>query len=138
MEEKRDRMIRDFDIRVADPNGLIDQLSGGNAQKVIVAREFESKPQILIACQPTRGVDVGSIEFIHTQLLKFRDAGNAVLLISSELSEIMSLSDRVLVMYKGAIIGEIDPQHTTPEEVGLLMAGIEIKPVSAEQKVKQD
>ena len=112
-------MIRDFDIRVADPNGLIDQLSGGNAQKVIVAREFESKPQILIACQPTRGVDVGSIEFIHTQLLKFRDAGNAVLLISSELSEIMSLSDRVLVMYKGAIIVEIDPQHTTPEEVGL-------------------
>lgn len=115
--------IEKYDIRVADAGGLISELSGGNAQKVIIARELENKPKVIIACQPTRGVDIGSIEFIHKQLLKFRNEGNAVLLISSELSEIMSLSDRVAVMYKGGIIGEVDPATVTPEQVGLLMAG---------------
>lgn len=115
--------IEKYDIRVADSSGLIAQLSGGNAQKVIIAREFENHPKVMIACQPTRGVDIGSIEFIHKQLLKFRNEGNAVLLISSELSEIMSLSDRVAVMYKGGIIGEVEPKTVTTEQVGLLMAG---------------
>lgn len=115
--------IEKYDIRVAETEGLISQLSGGNAQKVIIAREFENGPQVIIACQPTRGVDIGSIEFIHKQLLRFRNAGNAVLLISSELTEIMSLSDRVAVMYKGGIIGEVSPQTATAEQVGLLMAG---------------
>lgn len=124
MKEKRDRFIQEFDIRLGDPNGMVGNLSGGNAQKVIIARELSAAPQILIACQPTRGVDIGSIEFIHKAILKFREAGNAVILVSSELSEIMSLSDRVIVMYKGRISGEILPEKTSVEEVGLLMAGI--------------
>ena len=123
MKQLCDEFIEKYDIRVSDKYGLISQLSGGNAQKVIIAREFENNPDLIIACQPTRGVDIGSIEFIHRQLLALRNAGKAVLLISSELSEIMSLSDRVAVMYKGGIIGEVDPQVTTSEEIGLLMAG---------------
>ena len=115
--------IGKYDIRVAEEEGNVSQLSGGNAQKIIIAREFENHPRLLIACQPTRGVDVGSIEFIHKQLLQFRNDGYSVLLISSELSEIMSLSDRVAVMYKGKIIGEVDPKQITTAEIGLLMAG---------------
>lgn len=115
--------IEKYDIRIADEHGNVSQLSGGNAQKIIIAREFESNPKLIIACQPTRGVDVGSIEFIHRRLLDFRNAGHAVLLISSELSEIMSLSDRVGVMYKGEIIGEVDPKTTSTSAIGLLMAG---------------
>ena len=92
--------------------------------KVIIARELSANPKLLIACQPTRGVDIGSIEFIHKQILKFRDAGNTVILISSELSEIMSLSDRVIVMYKGKISGEVSPKEVSMAAMGLLMAGI--------------
>lgn len=114
--------IEKYDIRAADPGGEISQLSGGNAQKVIIARELENHPKVMIASQPTRGVDIGSIEFIHNQLLKFRNEGNSVLLISSELSEIMSLSDRIAVMYKGEIIGEASPDVPV-ETIGLLMAG---------------
>ncbi len=115
--------IQKYDIRVASEQGYVSELSGGNAQKIIIAREFESHPRLIIACQPTRGVDVGSIEFIHKQLLRFRNEGYSVLLISSELSEIMSLSDRVAVMYKGKIIGEVDPKTISTSEIGLLMAG---------------
>ena len=121
---KRDRYIKEFDIRLGDVNGNIGNLSGGNAQKVIIARELAAKPKMLIACQPTRGVDIGSIEFIHKQILKFRDEGNTVILISSELSEIMSLSDRVIVMYKGKISGEVSPKEVSMAAMGLLMAGI--------------
>ena len=95
IKEKRDRFVEEFDIRIGDIDGNISSLSGGNAQKVIIARELSAHPKLLIACQPTRGVDIGSIEFIHKQILKFRDEGNAVVLVSSELSEILSLSDRV-------------------------------------------
>lgn len=123
MQERCRKYIEKYDIRIADEHGNVSQLSGGNAQKIIVAREFESHPRLMIACQPTRGVDVGSIEYIHQSLLNFRNAGYSVLLISSELSEIMSLSDRVGVMYKGDIIGEVDPKTTTTAEIGLLMAG---------------
>lgn len=123
INRRREYYIQKYDIRVADPNGTVSQLSGGNAQKIIIAREMESSPSLIIACQPTRGVDIGSIEFIHTQLLKFRNQGHTVLLISSELSEILSLSDRVAVMYKGGIIGEVDPKTTTTSAIGLLMAG---------------
>ena len=125
--------IEKYDIRVAEENGNVSQLSGGNAQKIIIAREFESHPNLIIACQPTRGVDVGSIEFIHKQLLKFRNEGNAVLLISSELTEIMSLSDRVAVMYKGKIIGEVDPKTISTAEIGLLMAGAVQSPAAKEE-----
>nr|WP_319488669.1 ABC transporter ATP-binding protein [uncultured Caproiciproducens sp.] len=120
----RDRFVKDFDIRVGDINGNVGQLSGGNAQKIIVAREFESGSKLLIACQPTRGVDIGSIEFIHNQILNFSNQGNAVLLISSELTEIMSLSSRIIVMFKGEIVGEVRPEEISSSAIGLLMAGI--------------
>lgn len=123
LQERCRRYVEKYDIRIADEFGNVSQLSGGNAQKIIVAREFESKPILIIACQPTRGVDVGSIEYIHQSLLDFRNAGYSVLLISSELSEIMSLSDRVGVMYKGNIVGEVDPKTTSTADIGLLMAG---------------
>ena len=123
MQKRCHDYIQKYDIRVADELGNVSQLSGGNAQKIIIAREFESNPKLIIACQPTRGVDVGSIEYIHQCLLDFRNAGYSVLLISSELTEIMSLSDRVGVMYKGEIIGEVDPKITSVADIGLLMAG---------------
>ncbi len=122
--KKRNRLIQDYDIRVAEPNGYVSQLSGGNAQKIIIAREFDSNPKVLIACQPTRGVDVGSIEFIHNKILELAKQGVGIVLISSELTEIMSLSDRIAVMYKGQIIGEVDAYKTDTTELGLLMAGI--------------
>ncbi len=134
IKEKRDKFVEDFDIRIGDIDGNISSLSGGNAQKVIIARELSAKPKILIACQPTRGVDIGSIEFIHKQLLKFRDEGNTVILVSSELSEIMSLSDRVIVMYKGRISGEIFPKETSTSSIGLLMAGIKDKEAKVSEK----
>jgi len=121
---KRDRLIEDYDIRVADPNGELSQLSGGNAQKIIVARELDAAPRLIIAGQPTRGVDVGSIEFIHHKLVDLKNSGVAVLLVSSELTEIMSLSDRIAVMYKNRIIGTVDARDTTTTDVGLLMAGV--------------
>ncbi|ACD51989.1 ABC transporter ATP-binding protein [Clostridium botulinum] len=125
INEKRDEFVKKFDIRIGDINGNVSSLSGGNAQKIIIARELSIKPKLLIACQPTRGVDIGSIEFIHKQILNFRDEGNAVILVSSELSEVLSLSDRVVVMYKGKIVGEVDPKNVSTEAIGLLMAGIQ-------------
>lgn len=125
INKMRDKFIEEFDIRISDVNGNISSLSGGNAQKIIIARELSVSPNLLIACQPTRGVDIGSIEFIHQQILKFKNAGNSVILISSELSEIMSLSDRVIVMYKGKISGEVNHKNVSTSEIGLLMAGIQ-------------
>lgn len=122
--EECDRLREMFDIRMSDAKGNVESLSGGNAQKIVVAREFSKRPKAMIVAQPTRGVDVGSIEFIHQKILDMQKQGTAMLLISSELSEVMSLSDRIIVMYKGNIIGEVDAQHTSREEIGLLMAGI--------------
>ena len=136
MKAKRDAQIAQFDIRVGDLEGNVAALSGGNAQKIIVARELMADPKLLIACQPTRGIDIGSIEAIHRQLLAYRDRGNAVILISSELSEIMSLSDRVIVLYKGGISGELDPAATDMMTVGLYMAGIQ-NPKEAPQHEQQ-
>ena len=98
-------------------------MSGGNQQKAIIAREIDKDPQLLIAVQPTRGLDVGAIEFVHKQIVAQRDAGKAVLLVSLELDEVMTVSDRILVMYEGRIVGELDPKKTTVEELGLYMAG---------------
>ena len=98
-------------------------MSGGNQQKAIIAREIDKDPQLLIAVQPTRGLDVGAIEYIHRQIVAQRDKNKAVLLVSLELDEVMSLSDRILVMYEGEIVGELDPKKTTVEELGLYMAG---------------
>ncbi|WHH61234.1 ABC transporter ATP-binding protein [Petroclostridium sp. X23] len=113
-----------FDVRFSGLNSSAGSLSGGNLQKAIVAREIYRDPQVLIAAQPSRGVDIGATMFIHEKLIKMRDNGKAIILVSSELSEIMSLSDRILVMYKGTIVGETTPQESTEEDIGLMMAGI--------------
>ena len=98
-------------------------MSGGNQQKAIIAREIDKDPQLLIAVQPTRGLDVGAIEYIHKQIVAQRDAGKAVLLVSLELDEVMNVSVRILVMFEGEIVGEFDPKQVTVEELGLYMAG---------------
>ena len=119
-----ERLIEEYDVRSGQgPITPARAMSGGNQQKAIIAREIDKDPKLLIAVQPTRGLDVGAIEFIHKQIVKHRDAGNAVLLVSLELEEVMSLSDRILVMYEGEIVGELDPKTTTVEEMGLYMAG---------------
>ena len=98
-------------------------MSGGNQQKAIIAREIDRDTPLLIAVQPTRGLDVGAIETVHEELVAERDRGHAILLVSLELDEVMSLSDRILVMYEGEIVGEFDPKKTTAQELGLYMAG---------------
>ena len=119
-----ERLIEQYDVRSGQgPITPARAMSGGNQQKAIIAREIDKDPKLLIAVQPTRGLDVGAIEFIHKQIVAHRDAGNAVLLVSLELEEVMSLSDRILVMYEGEIVGELDPKKTTVEEMGLYMAG---------------
>jgi len=123
-EENAQALVREFDIRTPSVYTLGASLSGGNQQKMIVAREFSRPISLLIAAQPTRGLDVGSIEFIHQQIVNKRDEGTAVLLVSAELDEIMSLSDRIAVMYKGQIIATMDAGEATREELGLLMAGV--------------
>jgi general nucleoside transport system ATP-binding protein len=116
------RLIREFDIRTPSPETEARQLSGGNQQKIIVAREMASKPIVLLAAQPTRGVDIGAIEFIHRRLVQQRDEGAAVLLVSAELDEIRSLSDRIAVMYEGRIVS-FESADTPEERLGLLMTG---------------
>ena len=123
IKEKAERLIREFDIRPPDQKNLAGNLSGGNQQKVIVAREFDQDPKCLVAAQPTRGIDVGSIEFIHERLLQARDAGKAVLLISADLEEILSISDRIAVIYEGKIVGIMNHDEATEEHLGLMMTG---------------
>jgi ABC-type uncharacterized transport system ATPase subunit len=123
IREKAQRLLQEFDIRPADQENLAGNLSGGNQQKVIVAREFDQNPKLLIAAQPTRGIDVGSIEFIHQRLLQARSKGKAILLISADLEEILSISDRIAVMYEGQIAGTLDPAEATEERLGLMMTG---------------
>jgi simple sugar transport system ATP-binding protein len=120
---KAERLVEEFDIRPTDYQNPAGNLSGGNQQKVVVAREMDQQPQLLIAAQPTRGVDVGSIEFIHKRLIKARDAGAAVLVISADLEEVLSLSDRIAVIYEGEIVGELMPEEASEERLGLLMTG---------------
>ena len=119
-----EHLIDQYDVRSGQgPITLARAMSGGNQQKAIIAREIDKDPQLLIAVQPTRGLDVGAIEYIHRQIVAQRDKNKAVLLVSLELDEVMSLSDRILVMYEGEIVGELDPKKTTVEELGLYMAG---------------
>ena len=119
-----ERLIEQYDVRSGQgPVTVARSMSGGNQQKAIIAREIDKNPQLLIAVQPTRGLDVGAIEYIHKQIVAQRDAGKAVLLVSLELDEVMTVSDRILVMYEGEIVGELDPKTTTVEELGLYMAG---------------
>jgi len=117
------KLIKDFDIRTPSADTLAKQLSGGNQQKVVVAREMSRDLRVLIASQPTRGVDVGSIEFIHEQIVAARDAGKTVVIISTELDEVLALADRIAVMYRGRIVGIVDAK-TSREKLGKMMAGI--------------
>ncbi|MBP5283546.1 MAG: ABC transporter ATP-binding protein [Treponema sp.] len=122
--EYSDKLIEQFDVRSGHGSRtVVRAMSGGNQQKAIIARELDKEHRLLIAVQPTRGLDVGAIEYIHKQIVADRDKGAAVLLVSYELEEVMSLSDRILVMYEGEIVGELNPKATTVEELGLYMAG---------------
>lgn len=117
------KLIERFDVRTPSIHSAIRSLSGGNQQKAIIAREIDRDPDLLIAAQPTRGLDVGAIEFVHRQLIEQRDKGKAVLLISFELDEVLNVSDRIAVIYEGKIVGEVQPHETTDQELGLMMAG---------------
>jgi simple sugar transport system ATP-binding protein len=116
-------IIENFDVR--PPNAALSakSLSGGNQQKLIIGREFELDPKLLLVSQPTRGVDIGAIEFIHRKLIELRDSGSAVLLVSAELEEVTALADRLLVIREGKIVGEVDPATTSTEDIGLMMTG---------------
>ena len=127
-----EKLIDQYDVRSGQgPVTIARSMSGGNQQKAIVAREIDKDPELLVAVQPTRGLDVGAIEYIHKQLVAQRDAGKAVLLVSLELDEVMDVPDRILVMYEGEIVGELDPKTTTQEELGLYMAGAKRGEVTA-------
>jgi ABC-type uncharacterized transport system ATPase subunit len=125
--EYAERVSEEFDVRTPSIAIPAQNLSGGNQQKVIVAREFSRPIKLLIAAQPTRGLDVGSIEYIHRRLIEKRDEGVAVLLVSVELDEIMAVSDRIAVMYEGKIVGTVDADKVSREELGLLMAGAQLE-----------
>ena len=117
-------LIEQYDVRTSQGSiTLTRDMSGGNQQKAIIAREIDLNPLLLISVQPTRGLDVGAIEYIHKQIVEQRNKGKAVLLISLELEEVMNLSDRILVMYEGEITGELDPKNITINELGLYMSG---------------
>ncbi|MBQ5788277.1 MAG: heme ABC transporter ATP-binding protein, partial [Oscillospiraceae bacterium] len=132
IREYSDRLIAEYDVRSGQGSITAARaMSGGNQQKAIIAREIDKNPDLLIAVQPTRGLDVGAIEFVHRQLVAQRDAGKAVLLVSLELDEVMDVPDRILVMYEGEIVGELDPKKTTQEELGLYMAGAKRDEVKA-------
>ncbi|HET7129507.1 MAG TPA: ABC transporter ATP-binding protein [Gaiellaceae bacterium] len=122
MVERARRLLKEFDVRGGQPSTPAGALSGGNQQKVVLAREIDGDPKVLIAAQPTRGLDVGAIEFVHRRLIEQRDAGRAVFLVSLELEEILSLSDRILVIYEGRIVGEFPPT-ASEEELGFAMTG---------------
>ena len=124
IQENAVTLIQEFDIRTPGASTNAGTLSGGNQQKVIVAREFSRPIKLLVASQPTRGLDVGSVEYIHRRIVEKRDEGTAVLLVSTELDEIMGLSDRIAVMYRGKIVDILDAGAATKDQVGLLMAGV--------------
>ncbi|MBK5262057.1 MAG: heme ABC transporter ATP-binding protein, partial [Peptostreptococcaceae bacterium] len=124
INEFSEDLVEKFDIRSGQGiNTSMRSMSGGNQQKVIIAREIDVDPEILIAVQPTRGLDVGAIEYINNQLISIRDEGKAILLISLELDEVMNISDRILVIYEGEIVANVKPEEVTIQELGLYMAG---------------
>ena len=122
-------LISAFDVRTPSLDTPARNLSGGNIQKLIMARELSGSPRVLLVAQPTRGIDVGATRYIHERLVAQRDNGTAVLIVSEDLDEIMTICDRVLVMYEGKIIGAADPRVNTREEIGMLMAGVSGTPV---------
>jgi simple sugar transport system ATP-binding protein len=118
-----ERLVEEYDVKTSKVGVAVSDLSGGNQQKVIVAREFDRDIKLVVASQPTRGVDVGSIEYIHARIIEERDLGAAVLIVSSELDEVMALADRILVMFQGRIAGEFDGAIAGTTEIGLAMLG---------------
>jgi simple sugar transport system ATP-binding protein len=122
MDDRARSLLKEYDVRGGEPSTLASALSGGNQQKVAVAREVASNPKLLIAHQPTRGLDVGAIEFVHGRLLVERDEGRGILLVSLEFEEIRALADRILVIYEGQIVGEFPPD-VSEEELGIAMTG---------------
>ena len=123
IERRAKESVENFDVRPRNIELSARALSGGNQQKLVIGREFELNPKLLLVSQPTRGVDIGAIEFIHRKLIALRDAGTAVLLVSAELEEVTALADRLLVIREGKIVGEVNPKQTSVEEIGLLMTG---------------
>ena len=132
IEEHAKQLVAQYDVRTPSVYTKGGSLSGGNQQKLVVAREFSRPIKLLIASQPTRGLDVGSIEFIHRRIIEQRDTGAAVLLVSAELDEVMSVSDRIAVMYRGKIIATMEAKTATREQLGLLMAGVAPEQVAQE------
>ena len=122
MDDRARTLLTEYDVRGGKVETLASSLSGGNQQKVVIAREISSDPKVLIAAQPTRGLDVGAIEFVHRRLVEERDKGRAILLVSLELEEVRSLSDRALVIYEGQIAAELDPS-ASEEDFGVYMTG---------------
>ncbi|AXH98756.1 ABC transporter ATP-binding protein [Sporosarcina sp. PTS2304] len=135
VNEQANNLIKEFDVRTQGVHELARALSGGNQQKLIIGREVMRNPDLLIAALPTRGLDVGAIEFIHKRLIEQRDSGKAVLLITFELDEVMNVSDRISVIYDGAIVGTVIPQETTEQALGLMMAGHSKQEAEKEQAV---
>ena len=135
IKEEARRLIKEFDVRTPSENVEAKSLSGGNQQKLIIAREFDREPDLLIASQPTRGIDVGAIEYIHNKLIEQRDNNKAILLLSLELDEILALSDRVAVIYEGEIVDILDVEEATEEKLGLMMAGAESEEVEGGDEV---
>lgn len=133
--QKAKRIIAEYDVRTPSEYTEARALSGGNQQKAIIGREVDRNPDLLIAAQPTRGLDVGAIEFVHKRLIEQRDSGKAVLLISFELDEIINVSDKIAVIFEGSIIAIVDPKETTEQELGLLMAGSTQQEVGKEANV---
>ena len=129
-----ERLIEEFDVRTPSPTVAAGALSGGNQQKAIIAREIDRDPSLLIAAQPTRGLDVGAIEYIHKRLIDQRNKGKAVLLMSFELDEILNVADRIAVMYEGRIVDVLDTKETNETELGLLMAGSTREQVRAKEQ----
>ncbi|MEW6621519.1 MAG: ABC transporter ATP-binding protein [Bacillota bacterium] len=131
IEQHSRSLIKEFDVRTPNENVLAQNLSGGNQQKLILAREIFKQPDLLIAMHPTRGLDVGAIEFVHKKIVDQRDKGTAVLLISTELDEILCLSDRIAVLYEGQIMGIVKPEEVSIEQIGLMMAGSKLEQIGA-------
>lgn len=132
--DNADRLIKQFDIRSGQgAQTTVRSMSGGNQQKAIIAREMEKDHDVIIAVQPTRGLDVGAIEYVHRRLVEERDAGKAVLMVSLELSEVLGVSDRIIVMYEGEMVGELNPHETTEQELGLYMSGVKRSEVMYEK-----
>ena len=119
-----EKLVEDFGVKTPSVETPTSSLSGGNIQKVILARELSAKPKVLLACQPTRGVDIGATEYIHNLLIEQRDLGTATLLISEDLDEVLGLADRIAVMYEGRIVGIVPVEEARRNQIGLMMAGV--------------